>query len=148
MDDWPWLAMVAYVNRHCKRLIQPGAPPDPVQKDRISDVQDVGQRVQGRPNFRGRFSGQGRPNFWAVFLGKVEPASQPTKGPTMVLGKPSGPSGRSPIVRAKDLHPKGVGGRSPKLPKVGQTGLDPFGRIWPENGIPAQTGTIRTGLET
>ena len=34
--------------------------------------------------------------------------------------------------------------RAESGPKLAWTG--PFGRIWPENGIPAQTGMVRTGF--
>ena len=95
---------------------------------------------------RGGSSRQGRPIFGAVSFGKVEyfsgavplsrgdpashqPARQgnqaakgPAKGPATVPGKPSGPWGRSPVVRATDLQPEGVVGRPRKWPKGGRTG--------------------------
>ena len=81
----------------------------------------------------GGSSEQGRPNFGAVFFlrggdrisgadpprqeGPSQPAKRPARGPATVLGKPPGPSGRSPVVLATDWHGKGAGGRAPKWPK-------------------------------
>ena len=40
---WPAMVITKFIK--CERPIQPSAPLDQVQKDRISDVQDGGQRI-------------------------------------------------------------------------------------------------------